>query len=292
MTPSTVSHALSRLRQTLGDELFIAGDGGMEPTPRALEFAPGIRDGLERITAAISTKPFQSEAATRTFRVAASDYAAVAILPHLVGRLAKLAPQVDLRIFPVGRTDVIRQLDDGHIDLVIGWFGAVPDRMRRVTVLTDHEALIVRRGHPITAEPVTLERLFSFPHIVVELSGSEAEMSPDGFIDDRGVSRRVWIERLLVEKSDNDVGLAGRVAVSVPHYAAVPPMLRLTDMVATLPRRLALHEAAHGDLVMPDMPYEPLAVPVEALWHQRADRDAGTQWLIGELNACIETKGE
>ncbi|ACK51626.1 transcriptional regulator, LysR family [Methylocella silvestris BL2] len=286
VTASAVSHALSRLRQALGDELFISGEAGMEPTARALELEPAIRDGLERIDHAVGAQPFVPTDAFRTFRIAATDYVAVAILPQLVGRLAEVAPQIDLRIFPFNRTDVVRHLDEGRIDFVMGWFGDLPDRMRRATIVVEKEAMVVRTGHPLTEGPLTKERLFSFPHIVVELIGTE-EAAVDGFFDDRGVWRRVWIERLLIE-ADADQGEVGRVAVSVPHYAAVPPMVRVSDMVATLPSALARAAVEQGSLVMLDLPYEPLAVPVEMVWHQRTERDEGSQWLLGELISAVK----
>jgi DNA-binding transcriptional LysR family regulator len=292
VTPSAVSHALSRLRHALGDELFVSGDSGMEPTPRALQLAPGVTDGLTRIADAINSTRFVPAEAIRTFRIAASDYSAVTVLPRAVARIAATAPQVDLRVFPLNRTDAVRQLDDGRVDVVMGWFADLPERMRRRTLVEEAEALVVRAGHPITSGPITKERLFAFPHIVVDLTGSE-EQAVDGFLDERGVSRRVWIERLLLEMSDHDSGLIGRVAVSVPHYAAVPPLLLVTDMIATLPRSFALRAIKHTPLVLLELPYDPIRVNIEAIWHQRSERDAGTQWLIDEIaKAAVAPEGD
>lgn len=282
VTPSAASHALSRLRQALGDELFVPGEAGMEPTARALDLAPGIRGGLALIDEAITVGPFVPAESVRTFRIAATEYGAVQLLAPSAGRLARAAPEIELRILPYGRMDVIQQLDDGRLDLVLGWFGEVPDRMRRRVVVEDREAVVVRPGHPLTEGPVTLERIFAFPFLVVELTGTE-EQAVEGFLDDRGVWRRVWIDRLLIETGNGREDLVGHVAVSVPYYAAVPPMLAATDMVATLPLSLARRAAEEGRLAVLDLPYEPLAVQVEAVWHQRADRDAGLQWLIAEL---------
>jgi DNA-binding transcriptional LysR family regulator len=282
VTPSAVSHALSRLRQALGDELFVFGESGMEPTARALQLAPGIRDGLARITDAVSSTAFDPALALRTFRIAATDYAVGVILSRIVERLSANAPQVDLRVIPANRTDVIRQLDDGRVDLLIGWFADLPDRFDRVRLLEETEAIVVRAGHPLTTGAVSKERLFSFPHVVVELTGPEGETA-DGFFDERGVSRRVRIERLLLEMADDAEGLVGRVAVSVPHYAAVAPLLLVSDMVATLPRRMALQLQGHSSLAMLDLPYEPAVVAVEMIWHRRADQDAGLTWLIGQV---------
>jgi DNA-binding transcriptional LysR family regulator len=291
VTASAVSHALARLRQAIGDELFILGETGMEPTVRALELAPGVRDGLDRIEAAVSTKPFVPSQSYRTFRIASSDHLAVMILSHLIGRVAKTAPQINFRMFPSNRTDVVRHLDDGRVDVVLGWFGEVPDRVRRMTVAHESEAIVVRTGHPLTEGPVTRKRLFEFPYVVVEMTGIE-EGTVDGFIDERGVLRRVWIERLLNEKGEGDDDLVGRVAVSVAHFSAVPAILYQTDMVATLPRRLALQYARQGGLVVLDLPYEPLVVPLEMVWHQRVDHDAGMQWLTTEImNAVREDAG-
>lgn len=282
VTPSAVSNALSRLRRALGDDLFVAGEDGMEPTRRALELAPDIRAGLERIDEAIAARPFVPADSARAFRISATDYGAVMLLPPLLRRFREAAPQVELHVFPCNRIDVIRHLDEGRIDLVLGWFSEIPGRMRRTGLLVEKEAVVVRRGHPLTQEPVTLERLLHFPYVVVELTGSE-ERATDGFFDERGVWRRVWIDRLLIESSVKDADVVGHVAVSLPHFAAVPDILAETDMVATLPERLARRVEARGTHVVLDLPYEPLVANFEAVWHQRADRDAGVQWLLQEL---------
>ncbi len=280
VTASAVSHALARLRQAVGDELFVPGENGMEPTPRAREIAPAILDGLERIEEAIKTRPFEPSSSARTFRISATDYGTTVILTRLIERLAKTAPQLELRIFPYNRMDVIRHLDEGRLDLVIGWFGDLPEHLRRTVVLVDREAIVVRRGHPLVGQPIDRDRLFSYPFVVVELTGS-GEQAAEGFIDERGVWRRVWIDRLLIETSDEDA--VAHVAVSLPHYAAVPGILSATDMVATLPERMARRIADAGTHEILELPYEPLEVAAEAIWHQRGDRDGGLQWLLGEL---------
>lgn len=286
VTPSCVSHALNRLRQTIGDELFIPGEFGMQPTRRALELAADVREGLENFEFALTVKPFVPAEAVRTFRIAASDNTFVVILPSLVKRLAKSAPHVDLRVFPLSRPDVVRQLERGQVDLVIGWFGDLPSGVRRSTLFREEEAIVVRAGHPLTQAKVTKERLFEFSHLVVEVTGKE-EHAADGFMDDKRAARRVSIERALLEFQDEKVNLVGRVAVCVPHFAAVPPLLQATDMVATLPRRLALWSAAHFPLVLLDPPYAPKTVDIEMVCDQSADRDKGLQWLIDELRILV-----
>jgi DNA-binding transcriptional LysR family regulator len=81
ITPSAVSHALSRLRQMVGDELFVPSGLGMQPTPRALELAADVQEGLENFQLALMAKPFVPAKADRTFRIGATDYACTVILP-------------------------------------------------------------------------------------------------------------------------------------------------------------------------------------------------------------------
>ena len=290
VTPSAISHALNRLRQTIGDELFVPRNSGMEPTRRALEVAEAVREGLGSLELVLTTKPFVPMEAVRTFRIAASDNISVVILPSLIERLVKNAPQIDLRVFPLNRLDVVRKLESGQVDLVVGWFGEMPSGMRRVTLFQEEEAIVVRAGHPLTQNKVTKERLFEYSHVVVELTGTE-ENKADGFMDDKGVARRVWIERALLELQDENIDLVGRAAVCVPHFAAVPPLLQVTDMVATLPRRLALWASEHFPLVLLDLPYTPMTVDIEMVSDQGADRDKGLQWLMDELAASIVIAG-
>lgn len=283
VTASAVSHALGRLRTALGDELFVYGENGMAPTARALEIAPAVRGGLGLIDEAMDARPFVPAETVRTFRISATDYGAMVVLTPLIARLARLAPLAELCVFPSSRPDVVRHLDEGRIDLVVGWFGDLPERVTRTYLLRDRESIVVRAGHPLAEGPVTRERLFSFPFAVVELTGS-GEQGTDGFVDERGVWRRTWIDRLLMETDADGVA---HVALSVPHYAAVPGILAVTDFVATLPERVARPLAQAGTHVMLDLPYPPFEATVEALAHERSTRDPAIGWLLREMAQAV-----
>jgi DNA-binding transcriptional LysR family regulator len=290
VTPSAVSHALSRLRLSIGDELFIPGESGMQPTRRALELASAVREGLEKLQMALTGKESVPAEALRTFRIAATDYACMVIVPQLVKRLAKSAPNVDLRVSSSNRIDVVRQLEKGEADLVIGSFNKLPAGIRRSRLLREDEVIAVRTGHPLTRGKVTKERLVEFPQVVVEPAGTK-ENETDGFTDGQGVGRRVWIERALHEFQEGKVDLVGRAAVCVANFASVAPFLQLSDMLATLPRRLALWAAAHAPLALLDLPYKSMTVDIEMLWDQSADHDQGLQWLVSELAESIGDVG-
>jgi DNA-binding transcriptional LysR family regulator len=289
-SPAT-SHALGRLRAGLGDQLFVAKSGGMQPTELAIHLASDITDGLSRLTSVLALAPFVPGTTARTFHIAGGDYAATMVLPSLMARVAAAAPQVHFRFFPSNRLDVIANLDDGRIDLAFGWFDAVPDRMRRSTIVTEQEVILAREGHPLTDGEMTIEKLLSFPRVVVELTGSE-EPVVSGFLSERGASRRIWIDRLVVGARPGNEGLIGEVALSVPYFSAVPPILELTDLVAVLPRQLAVRLSQQNRLVLLDPPYKPAEVSLEVVWHERVDRDAGAKWLIGQLLAIRDADRE
>src|SRR5258708_25944241 len=126
VTPSAVRHALSRLRQSIGDELFVPTESGMEPTQRALELASAVREGLSKLEFALTGKQPVPPEPLRTLRIWATDYPSMAIPPSLVKRLAKSAPNVDLRVFSSNRVDCIRQLEKARAVLDIGSFTTLP----------------------------------------------------------------------------------------------------------------------------------------------------------------------
>src|SRR6266481_6203103 len=282
VTPSAVSHALSRLRQSIGDELFIPGESGMEPTRRALELASTVREGLEKFELALAGKESVPAEALRTFRIGATDYACMVILPSLVKRLAKNAPTVDLRVFPSNHVDLVQQLEKGRADLVIGSFTELPAGIRRARLLREDEVVTVRTGHPLTRGRMTKERLLEFPHVVVEPAGTRVSAT-DGFSDEARNAKRVSVERALYEFQNGRIGPGGRAAVCVPNFAAVAPCLQLSDMVAMLPRRLALWASAHAPLALLDPTYRSITIEIEMLWIGGADQDEGLEWLLNEL---------
>jgi DNA-binding transcriptional LysR family regulator len=290
VTPSAVSHALRRLRQSIGDELFVSTESGMAPTQRALELASAVREGLSKLELALTGKQPAPPEALRTFRIWATDYPSMVILPSLVKRLAKSAPNVDLRVFSSNRVDCIRHLEKGRADLVIGSFTELPAGIRRSRLLREDEVIIVRTGHPLTRGRMTKERLLEFPHVVVEPIGTMEDENGE-FPDEQAKCKRVSVESALQEFQYGKIGPGGRAAVCVANFAAIAPFLQFSDMVAMLPRRLALWAAANAPLALLDPPTRSVTIEIEMLWDQSADQDQGLQWLVNELAESIGDLG-
>jgi DNA-binding transcriptional LysR family regulator len=287
LSQSAVSHALRRLRRALSDELFVRQADGMWPTPKARQFAIPVKSALDRIARALGGEPFDPARAIRSFAIGASDYASTTIIPTLVGRVAVSAPLVDIHIVPANRVDIIRLLEEGHIDVALGWFATVPERFGRSKLLDEDSVFVVRLGHPLTSEVPTLWRLLDFPHVAVNLLGSSVGLI-DGYWPERGVLRRVHMEMVALEAPQR-LGKDARIAVCVPHFWCLPPILSRCDMVASVPRALATEFVKHFGLAMIPDPDGPSAVAVEAIWDRQQETDPALTWLRAQIAAAAAT---
>lgn len=281
LSESAVSHALGRLRRCLKDELFTRDRSGLHATPRANQLRVPVRRALQRIESALSFKPFVPSEARRTFRLAAGDCTCSLLVPSLVESLEREAPLIDLVVIPLSRQDIIRQLDDGMLDFAISWVAAVPERLRRTTLFHESYLLLVRRGHPLSQRKVTPARVLGFPHVTVDFSGN-GENVMEGFLSERGVLRRVRFEQALTEAPQR-LRARGRIAVTVPTFWEVPPILEKSNMVASIPRRLAKQMCERYALTALQPPFDRTPIAVELLWHQRAEADLGLRWFRQHL---------
>jgi DNA-binding transcriptional LysR family regulator len=189
------------------------------------------------------------------------------VLPPLVKRLAKSAPNVDLRVFPANRIDLVQQLEKGRADLVIGSFTHLPAGISRSSLLREDEVITVRTGHPLTRGRLTKKQLLTFPHVVVEPTGTMDNVT-DEFSDDDKDGKRVSLESASYDFQHARIGPGGQAVVCVPTFASVAPFLQLSDMVAILPRRLALWAAAHAPIALLDPPYASITMDICPRWER------------------------
>ena len=147
LTQSAISHALNRLRYVLKDELFVRGPDGMQPTERAAEIAPRLRQGLLQLQLALSPSEFIPEQTDRRFTIACTEYAGAVIIPPLIARLRQEAPHASLSILPSNQ-GVAETLRCGRADLAIGSFRRFPDWFESETLLQENRVWVPRRRQP------------------------------------------------------------------------------------------------------------------------------------------------
>lgn len=257
LSQPSVSVHLAKLREIFGDPLLLPGPRGMRPTARADELREPLRRALEALELAVSpASPFDPGAAANTWSVSASDYGeSTVILPALAG-LRAAAPGTRLAVLELEPGRLVRQAEQGSIDLALHTSEDSPPGLRRRVLFSERYVLVGRAGHPRLQRRPSLAQFGKLEHVMV---------SPDG-----GGFHGVTDSAL------GELGLTRRVVLSVPHFLFVLSALTSTDLVAMLPSRLVRDNPALK-VVEP-----PLAVPgyeMAMLWHERCHRDPAHQWL-------------
>jgi DNA-binding transcriptional LysR family regulator len=279
LTPSAVSHALGRLRELVGDELFMRTGKGMVPTGRAAAMAPILRESLHQIEASLGSEAFDPRTSVRRFVLAANDHVTEAIVVPLSRRLQEEAPHIDLIIRPSTRLDLAEQIDLGRIDLAIGIFAQVPPRLNSQALLFQRETILMRKGHPAARRALTLRDLTKYPLVIVSVGGPE-EGAVGGFIVERGLARQSeMFDRHALEDALASTKAKPRLRLTVPHALAIPSLLRDTSMLSIVPESLGLALISGGALVGREPPYKTQGTTIRAIWHGRSEHDAGHRWL-------------
>lgn len=259
LSQSAVSHALGRLRHMLGDELFVRGPNGMQPTPRALEIGPQVHAALGQLQTALGPSDFDPATSPRRFTVAAGAYSCAVLAPALVQRLAEIAPRVELEIADYS-ADAIDRMDAREVDFLIGGVLSGPARFARELLLREELAWVVSADSPLARlDAVDLEALVSVPHIVIS---RRLRTGADAARVERGVVIRAsWEDAGAFDAALAAAGLQRRVGVTVPDTYSALAIASRSEMATLIPRRLALLSAQGGRLKLIDPPY--VSTPVE-----------------------------
>jgi DNA-binding transcriptional LysR family regulator len=266
MSQPAVSHALARLRHMLKDDLFVRTPDGMSPTPRAERMAGPARAALHELQVTLEADEFDAPQASRDFIIAVNNCAARAVVPALVRRLAKLAPSVVLDVRPLGRRNVLDQLDGGEIELALTALIDGGDRFKCVGLLDDEYAVIVSSDHPMVADlEFSIEDFAALPHIDVTSSGDDTH-----FIDD-----------VLAER-----GLTRAVVAKLPLHSLVSVLVG-SRALAVVPRRVAADLVTLCPLVMLPLPFPSPRVSLSMIWHRRLDNHPAHRWLRGTLRDAV-----
>jgi DNA-binding transcriptional LysR family regulator len=261
LTQPAVSNALARLRAQLGDPLFVRTAGGMDATPFARELAEPVRQALALLESALAHGPgFDPGSATRAFRFYMSDVGQVEFLPPLVERVQRVAPGVRLEALAVDVEDIGDALGSGLLDVAVGFLPGLGPPIARRALFRDPYLCLMRADHPV--ERLTKKRFLEASHALVTY---------------RAGGHRV------IEEALERAGVAHRIALRVPHFTVVPMVLERTDLILTLPARVARVYERRGRFksLVPPVPIPPAEVAVH--WHERFDGDPGSRWLRQQI---------
>jgi len=257
LSPSAMSRALARLRETTRDPLLVRAGRGLVPTPRALE----LRDRVSQLVhdAESALRPadrLDLARLDRTFTLRASEGFVENFGGALLALVAEVAPGVRLRFVHKLEKDS-GPLREGTVDLETG----VVDRnigpeVRAQALFRDRYVGVVRKGHPLCKGKVTAARYASAAH--VHILRRDSDPSP--------------IDAALLA-----LGVERTIVAVVGGFSAALALARASGLVASVPERHTgnLRDGMHSFPL-------PLAIPeftVSLLWHPRMDADLAHRWL-------------
>ena len=244
LSQPAVSNALRRLRDLLDDELFLRTPTGMAPTPYALQLAEPVAQALRGLQGALNVRAsFDPATSERCFTLAMTDVGEIYFLPVLMDALAREAPGVTLRCVPVADAALREDMAAGRVDLALGSLPQLQAGFFQQALFRQRYVALMRAGH-----------------VRVVSAGTG-----HGQVDEA-------LQRL---------GVARQVQLTVPHYVALGQVLGSTDLVATVPERLAERLAGPHALVARPLTLRLPASTIAQLWHAHLHRDPGHQWLRG-----------
>lgn len=262
LSPSAMSRALTRLRQTTGDPLLVRAGRGLVPTPRALELRETVHQLVEHGEAALRpSRAMDISRLDRTFVMRSSDGFVENFGADLIARLETEAPRARVRFVQKMDRDS-RLLRDGGVDLETGVVGRDAGPEVRVQALFhDRFVGVVRADHPLTLGAMTAERYAAARHVAVARQGSE---------------------KGRLDETLGALGLEREIATIVGGFGPALALTRTSDLVATVPERHTGN--MRGGLHTFALPMKAPEITVSMLWHPRMDADPAQRWF----RACLK----
>jgi DNA-binding transcriptional LysR family regulator len=259
MSAPSLSRALARIRETLGDPILVRAGRDLVPTPRAMALRDRVHDLVEEATQLLRPHEVQSfESLDRQFTIRANEAVVAAFAADLLTKLHAEAPLVSLRFAPEGEEDD-DALREGRIDLEIGALREMGPEMRIQTIFRDHYFGVARADHPIFDEELTPQLFAQFDHISVSRRGRA---------------------RGPVDRALNELGLERRVTLIVASFPAALCALPGNDLIALVPGIvLAGIRGLETNLRSFDIPLTLESVVMAHAWHPRMDNDPAHRFL-------------
>ena len=259
LSQPAVSNALARLRKLTGDTLFLRTTKGMEPTPFAQQLAEPIAYALGLIHSAVNQRTsFEPATAERAFRIGMSDIGEIYFLPTLMEAISRLAPQTTLSTVRSTSVNLRDDLESGRIDLAIGLLPQLKAGFFQRRLFRQRYVCMFRRGHALEKRRLSLADFAAAQHVVVVSEGTG-----HGKVDE------------LLERG----GVSRHVVLTVPHFVAVGHILQHSDMVATVPERLAQALVGPFGLAYAKHPAPLPEIAINMFWHAKYHKDPANEWL-------------
>ncbi|MFT3954686.1 MAG: LysR family transcriptional regulator [Piscinibacter sp.] len=254
-----VSNSLAKLRRLFGDELFLRTPQGMAPTPFAEQLAEPVGYALAMLHGGINQRSeFDPARAQRAVTIGMTDIGEIYFLPALAERLRREAPGLTLSTVRNTAGNLRDELETGKVDLAIGLLPQLKAGFFQRRLFTQRYVCLMRRGHRLDKRRLSLAEFSGAEHLVVVSAGT-GHGQVDELLQRQGVQRQVRL--------------------TVPHFVGVGHILQGSDLIATVPERLADRLVEPFGLSRVAHPARLPEVAINVFWHARYHRSPLSLWL-------------
>ena len=260
LSQPAMSRALERLREMFGDALLVRSGRGYERTVRGERLLRELETMMPRLEAMIGGLDFDPARSQERFRVALTDNASALLLPSVVGHVRKAAPHVRLEV-SAWRIEAYEDLAAGRLDTALS-AEEVPPALESEVLFDLDFVCLVGSGQRVRTRRFTLKQYLQFQHAAVATSEGQ---------------------QTLVDRPLAQLGVKRRVALCLPFFVPAIFAIAETDLILTLPRKLAKITAAVAGVRMVEPPREIKAFPYFMAWHPRLTGEPAHAWFRDRL---------
>lgn len=257
----TISLWLGKLREQLGDPLFVRTPTGMAPTPQAEALITPCREVLESLRRLTAWEiGFDPASAQRRFRLGLSDASHITLLPRILEHLRRHAPGIRLEVARIdGNTE--RALETGEVDLAVGFVPWLGGGIYQQMLFPQDWICLISPRHPRIRKTLPLKTYIREGHVFVSAGTGQK----------------------LLEAALTRSNIERQIVLELPGFLGLGAVIDSTDLIATLPRQIGETLASTHGLVVHACPFPIETFAVKQHWHARYHQDPGNRWLRSTL---------
>jgi DNA-binding transcriptional LysR family regulator len=265
VTQSAMSQTLQRLRQQFEDPLLVRTPNGMKPTERALALIDPVRALLRNVEQVFAPpSPFDAASSRERFAIAGSDYIEFMVLPRLIARVRQLAPSVEIHVLRCDQGSLESRLMNEEIDVALGFqtLMRLPAQLKWQRLFADEIVCVASRGHTSIEDAISLEEYLESGQLLISSCDMNAHI----------------MERWLTAQ-----GLERQTPVVLPNFLSAPYTVASSDLLLSLPRRIADACLQSSPLKLVEVPFGLPPFDVIMAWHPLRDNAPAHAWLREQI---------
>tara|TARA_B100001778_G_scaffold112527_1_gene92169 strand:+ start:84 stop:986 length:903 start_codon:yes stop_codon:yes gene_type:complete len=265
ITQPAVSNALSRLRDKFNDDLFVRTGSGMVPTQKTENMIADIQNALTLIQQSVNEPDaFDPGSSKRNFKLSLGDISESRVLPFIMKKIYKNAPNISLGSYAYKRADQVHALSTNNLDFVVDPVIPNSNEINSLKVFEDDFVAIHRDGHNISKiKNITIEDIVNEKHLHVS-------------------RRKMGVH--LIDMELEKVGLKRNVALRCQHFLIAPPIIKSTDLILMATRSFA----KRNNLSFVEIPIEIPSMEYFLIWHKSDEGDGGHIWMKDLITSAFK----